>query len=87
MLSEAFFKINSYMWVKHLLVGIRCGSVDRTVASNKVHSANPVIDKIYIEHCLLSTALKKTKIKKKRLEMAHLKNLLVSSKQCDQMLE
>ena len=31
----------------------------------EVRSSNPVIGKIYIEHCLLSTVLKKMKIKKK----------------------
>ena len=49
-----------------------CGSVDRAIASDsRGLSSNPVIGKNYIEY-LLSTLLK-TKIKKKRPGMAHLK--------------
>ena len=38
---------------------------------SEVHSSNPVIGKVFNEHCLLSTVLKRRKIKKKRPWKAH----------------
>ena len=49
--------------------------VERSLPILEVRGSDPVIVKIYIKHCLLSTALKKTKIKK-RSGMAHLKTIL-----------
>ena len=49
--------------------------VEWLLPTPEAHGSNPVIGKIYIEHCLLSTVtIEKTKIKKKRPGMAHLKN-------------
>ena len=48
--------------------------VKRSLPIPEVHSSNPVIGKIYIEHlftCLLSAVLKRPKINKKRLGTAH----------------
>ena len=40
--------------------------VERSLLTPEVHGLNPVIGKIYIEQCLLSTVLKRQKINKKR---------------------
>ena len=47
-------------------MGSGCGSVGRAVASN--------IGKYYIKHLFTVNSIEKTKIKKKRPGMAHLKN-------------
>ena len=44
--------------------------VERLLPIPEARGSNPVIGKNYIEH-LLSTVFEKTKIKKKRPEMAH----------------
>ena len=41
---------------------------------SEVRGLNPVIGKIYIEHLFTVNSIEKTKIKKKRPGMAHLKN-------------
>ena len=43
---------------KYQLKGSGCGSVDRAVTSD---TSGPVIGKVYVEHCLLSTVLKRRK--------------------------
>ena len=43
---------------KYQFKGSGCGSVDRAVTSD---TSGPVIDKVYVEHCLLSTVLKRRK--------------------------
>ena len=48
---------------------------ERLLPTLEVRGSNSVIRKIYIEHCLLSTVLKRRK-KKKRPGMAQLKTIL-----------
>ena len=48
---------------------------ERSLPTPEVRGSNPVLGKIYIEHCLLSTVLKRQEIKKKMPGMAHLKKL------------
>ena len=46
--------------------------VERSHAISEVRGSNPAIGKIYIEHLFtVSNSIEKTKIKKKRPEMAH----------------
>ena len=46
--------------------------VERLLAISKVRGSNLVIGKIYIEHLFTVNCIEKTKIKKKRPEMAHM---------------
>ena len=48
--------------------------VERPFPIPEVHGSNRVIDKIYIEHLFTVNCIEKTKIKKKRPGMAHLRN-------------
>ena len=45
--------------------------VERSLLTSEVRGSTPVIGKILLNICLLSTVLKRRKINKKRLEMAH----------------
>ena len=64
------------------VIKVRCFSravlvaqlVERSLLIPEVHGSNPVIGKIYIEHLFTVNSIEKTKIKKKRPGMAHLKN-------------
>ena len=44
--------------------------VDRLLPTPEVHRSNPVIGNFYIEHLFTINYIEKTKIKKKRPEMA-----------------
>ena len=62
-------------------MGSGCVSVGRAVASDtRGPRFESVIDKLYIEHLFIVNFIEKTKIKKKRPEMAHLKK--ISTKSC-----
>ena len=54
--------------------------VERSLPIPEVSSSNPVIGKIYIEHCFTVNCIEKTKIKKKRPGTAHFfkKNTITS---------
>ena len=45
----------------------------QSLLTPEVHGSNPVIGEIYIEHCVMSTELKRLKYKKKRPGMVHFK--------------
>ena len=47
--------------------------VERSITIPEIRSSNPVNGKFYIEHLFADNCIEKTKIKKKRPWMAHLK--------------
>ena len=52
--------------IKVPIKGSGCGSlVEQLLPISEVRGSNPVIGKIYIEHCLRSTVLKRQKLRKK----------------------
>ena len=70
-LYESEWAISLFLW-RIVKMGQWCGSVGRAVTSNtRDLGLNPVIGKIYIEHLFIVNCIEKTKIKKKRLGMAH----------------
>ena len=57
------------------------------LSTPEVSGSNPVFSKIYIEHCVLSTVLKKDNKEKKRPRMAHLKTTIFLLKKISLFLQ